>query len=166
VTHDFTEAAQLADRVAIVDAGRTVQTGTAADLAARPASAFVADFTGAVVLTGTASHDASGGADVALDGGGVIHSTDRATGPVAASVHPWEIALAPADEEPGGSAQNRITAEVASVTTVGSRTRVGLVGAQPLAAEVATASAERLGLRPGLRVTATWKATATRLAPL
>ena len=57
VTHDFEEAALLADRVAIMDGGAVVQTGTAAELAAAPASAFVADLTGAVVLTGTAQAD-------------------------------------------------------------------------------------------------------------
>ncbi len=52
VTHDFAEAALLGDRVGVLDDGRVVQLGTAAELSARPASAFVADFTGAVVLTG------------------------------------------------------------------------------------------------------------------
>jgi molybdopterin-binding protein len=37
------------------------------------------------------------------------------------------------------------------------------VAAQPLAAEITTESAERLGLAAGVRVVATWKATATRL---
>jgi molybdate transport system ATP-binding protein len=164
VTHDFAEAAQLADRVAIVDAGRAVQTGTAAELAARPGSAFVADFTGADVLTGIASRSANGATRVELDGrGGVVHSTDEATGRVAVSIHPWEIALGHPGAEAGGSPQNRLDAEVVSVTTVGSRTRVGLAAGQPLAAEVTTASAERLALRPGSRVVAVWKATATRL---
>ena len=54
VTHDFTEAAQLGDRVGVVDRGRMIQEGTATELAAQPTSAFVADFTGAVVLTGRA----------------------------------------------------------------------------------------------------------------
>ena len=54
VTHDFEEAALLADRVAIVDGGRVLQSGTAAELAASPSSAFVAELTGAVVLSGTA----------------------------------------------------------------------------------------------------------------
>ena len=52
VTHDFTEAAQLGDRVGVIDAGQVVQEGTPTELAASPRSAFVADFTGAVVLTG------------------------------------------------------------------------------------------------------------------
>ena len=43
VTHDFEEAALLADRVAIVDAGRVLQSGTATELSASPTSAFVAE---------------------------------------------------------------------------------------------------------------------------
>ena len=168
VTHDFAEAARLGDRVAVVDQGRIVQTGTPAALAARPASAFVADFTGAVVLTGAARpRPDGGGTDVVLDGGGgTVMSTDDASGPVALSVHPWEIALEPdeAGAATGASARNRLRCQVESVTAIGSRARIGLLAGQPLAAEVTTDSAERLALEPGTPVVATWKATATRLA--
>jgi molybdate transport system ATP-binding protein len=163
VTHDFAEAAALGDRVAIVDAGRLLQEGTPSDLAAAPQSAFVADFTGAVVLTGTARGGPDGLTHVALDGGGAVTSTDRADGPVAVSVYPWEIAIEPAGEAPHGSTQNRLAAEVLSVTVVGNRVRLGLAGPQPLAAEITRTSAEALGLRPGVRVTASWKAAATRV---
>jgi molybdate transport system ATP-binding protein len=163
VTHDFAEAAALGDRVAIVDAGRLLQEGTPSDLAAAPQSAFVADFTGAVVLTGTARGGPDGLTHVALDGGGAVTSTDRADGPVAVSVYPWEIAIEPAGEAPHGSTQNRLGAEVLSVTVVGNRVRLGLAGPQPLAAEITRTSAEALGLRPGVRVTASWKAAATRV---
>ena len=163
VTHDFAEAARLGDRVAVVDGGRVVQSGPAAELAARPASAFVADFTGAVVLTGSARPRPGGGTLVDLDGGGSVISTDEATGRVALSVHPWEIALEPVDGEASGSPHNRVRAQVESVTAVGSRARVGLVAGQPLAAEITTDSAVRLGLEPGSEVIASWKATASRL---
>ena len=53
-----------------------------------------------------------------------------------------------------------------SITAIGNRTRVGLAAPQPLAAEITTASAERLGLAAGQRVVAVWKAAATRLSPL
>ena len=53
--------------------------------------------------------------------------------------------------------------EVLSVTTIGNRVRLGLGGAQPLAAEITQAAADDLRLRVGSRVTAAWKATATRL---
>jgi molybdate transport system ATP-binding protein len=163
VTHDFAEAAQLGDRVGIVDQGRVVQQGTATELAAAPRSAFVADFTGAVVLTGTARQGADGLTHVELDGGGTVTSTDSGAGPVAVSIYPWEIAVEDPGDEPHGSAQNRLTAEVLSVTTVGNRVRLGLAGPQALVAEITVASAERLELHPGARVTATWKATVTRL---
>jgi molybdate transport system ATP-binding protein len=165
VTHDFSEAAQLGDRVGVIDAGRIVQEGTPSELAAAPRSAFVADFTGAVVLTGFARAGADGLTHVELDGGGAVTSTDGGEGAVAVSVYPWEIAIEPADERPHGSAQNRVPAEVVSITTVGNRVRLGLAGPQPLAAEITAASAERLALRAGTRVTASWKAAATRLVP-
>ncbi len=165
VTHDFAEAATLGDRVAVIDGGRIVQAGPAAELAAAPATAFVADFTGAVVLLGTARAAADGLTRVELDGGGeAIASTDVAEGPVAASVFPWEIAIDRADAPPAGSAQNRIRARVVTVTTVGNRVRLGLQAGQPLAAEVTRTAVERLDLAPGASVVASWKATATRLA--
>jgi len=166
VTHDFMEAAVLGDRVAVIDAGRIVQQGSAGDLAAAPASAFVADFTGAVVLTGMAREGPDGTTLVDLDGGGVATSTDRRTGRVALSVHPWEIALEPAGAYSEGSAQNRLEAEVVTVTAIGNRVRVGLSAPQPLVAEVTGAAVGGLHLEAGVRVAATWKATATRLVSL
>jgi molybdate transport system ATP-binding protein len=163
VTHDFTEAALLGDRVAVVDGGRIVQEGTAAALAAAPRSAFVADFTGAVVLTGTARPGPDGLTHIALDGGGEVASTQEGRGGVAVSVHPWEIALAPAGAAQAGTALNRLAVEVLSLTVVGNRVRVGLAAPQPLSAEIAEASARRLALAPGTRAVATWKATSTRL---
>jgi molybdopterin-binding protein len=163
VTHDFAEAALLGDRVGVLDGGAIVQLGPAAELSARPASAFVADFTGAVVLTGLASPGRDGLTSVALDGGGTIVSTDEAVGPVGASLYPWEIVLE-AGSAPS-SAQNHLAAEVVSITEIGGRARVGLLAGQPLVAEVTVAAVHSLGLAPGLRVTATWKAAATRLTP-
>ena len=46
VTHDQDEAMELADRVAILNAGRIEQVGRPADIHAAPATAFVASFVG------------------------------------------------------------------------------------------------------------------------
>ena len=46
VTHDMDEALKLATRVAILDHGRLVQTGTPLELLTAPASGFVRDFVG------------------------------------------------------------------------------------------------------------------------
>jgi molybdate transport system ATP-binding protein len=72
----------------------------------------------------------------------------------------------PAGDERPGSAQNRLAAEVVSITTVGNRVRVGLLAGQPLTAEVTAAAVDGLRLERGTRVAATWKAAATRLVPL
>jgi len=118
------------------------------------------------LLTGGARSGPAGLTRVELDGGGAVTSTDTADGAVAVSVYPWEIAVEPAGEEPHGSAGNRLPAEVLSLTTVGNRVRLGLAGPQPLVAEITQASAERMGLRAGSRVIATWKAAATRLVAI
>jgi len=47
VTHDREEALTLADRIAVIDAGRIVQTGAPEEIFHRPSSAFVAGFMGA-----------------------------------------------------------------------------------------------------------------------
>ena len=166
VTHDFQEAALLGDRVGVIDGGRIVQTGSASELAAEPASPFVADFTGAVVLTGTASPGAGGLTRIALDGGGEVSSPDAGEGPVAVTVFPWDIALAPPGTIDPGSARNHLEVAVVSVTAVGNRVRVGLAAPQPLTAELTEPAVERLHIEPGARLIASWKATATKVLPL
>jgi iron(III) transport system ATP-binding protein len=46
VTHDQKEALSMADRIAVMSAGRIVQVGTARELFEQPATAFVAEFIG------------------------------------------------------------------------------------------------------------------------
>jgi molybdate transport system ATP-binding protein len=166
VTHSFEEAALLAGQLAIVDRGAIVQAGSAAEISARPGSSFVADFTGAVVLHGEASSAAGQLTLVRLQGGGTVRSVDPGRGPVAVCVFPWEISLEPPGRCPADSILNRVDAEVVSVTRVGNRARVGVSIPQPLSIEVTARSATAMGLRPGGRVTAAWKAAATRLIQL
>jgi len=164
VTHSFEEAAILGDEIAVLDEGRLVQRGTAAELAARPASGLVGDLAGATVFEGSVCGRRAGLTVVEVAGGGRLASTDPGEGPVSVSVFPWEITLA--REAPRGeSAMNHLSGEIVSVTEFGNRARVMLATPQPLVAEITAASVERLGLRGGGRATATWKATATRLSP-
>ena len=159
VTHDFEDAATLADRVGVLVEGRLRQVAAPAELVAEPADAFVAGLAGGNVLSGVA-RPRKGLTEVALAGGGVVWSTDELEGAVDVLVYPWDVALA--REAPADSALNHVHAPIASLVQVGNRVRVR-VGA--LTAEVTAASVERLALATGEPVVASFKATATRLLP-
>ena len=161
VTHDFTDAASLADRTAVLVAGKVVQVGTPGELIASPATPFVAELAGGNLLPGHATGRADGLTQVALDGGSVIVSAERAGGRVGVLVQPWEISLA--REAPLDSMQNHLRATIASIVPVGNRVRVRI---GPLTAEITAASAAQLGFRQGETAVASFKATATRLTPL
>jgi molybdate transport system ATP-binding protein len=159
VTHDYEDAAALADLVGVLVEGRLRQLATPADLVARPADAFVASFTGANLLHGVAERGAV--TEVRLVDGGLVYSTDVAHGDVGVVVYPWEIAVG---REPAhDSALNVIRGEIGSLVDVGNRVRVRI---GPITAEVTTASRERLELDRGGIAYATFKATGTRLVPL
>ena len=161
VTHDFEDAAALADRVGVLVEGRLLQLGAPAELVASPADLFVASFTGANVLRGTARPAANGLTEVALDAGFTVFSAEPGSGRVALSVHPWEVAVA--HEVPQDSSVNHVRAPIASVVPLGNRVRVSI---GPLTAEVTTQSAERLRLAVGDVVVASFKATGARLLPV
>jgi ABC-type sulfate/molybdate transport systems ATPase subunit len=161
VTHDYDDAAALADRVGVLNEGSLVQLGTPTELIAAPASPFVAEFTGANLLVGWARRTADGLTEVELDGGQTLVSADEAEGHVGAVVHPWEISLA--RERPADSMQNHVAGTVESVVPVGNRLRVR-VG--PITAEITERAADSLALREGDRVYASFKATGARLVSL
>ena len=161
VSHDFHDAAALADRVGVILEGSIVQIGKAADLIAEPTSPFVAEFTGGNFLFGLARPGRDDLCEITLENGASVFSTERAEGPVGVVIDPWEVTLAP--EVPADSTHNHIAASISTVVPVANRVRVR-VG--PLTAEVTPSSLERLGLRPGDAVVASFKATATRLIPL
>jgi ABC-type sulfate/molybdate transport systems ATPase subunit len=160
VTHDYEDAAALADEVGVVVEGRLRQLAPPAELVARPRDAFVASLTGANLLHGHAAA-ARELTEVRLTTGERLFSTDAAHGEVGVVVYPWEIAIA---REPAhDSALNVVRGEIGSVVELGNRVRVR-VG--PVTAEVTAGSAARLELARGGVAYATFKATGTRLVPL
>jgi molybdopterin-binding protein len=158
VTHDFEDAAAIADRIGVLADGHLRQLATAPELLGAPADEVVATFAGANVLPGLAALSPDGLTAVMLDAGPSIYSVDEAEGEVDAILYPWDVSLGlvAADD----SALNHLADEVVSVAHVGNRVRVRL---RTLTAEITATSAERLELQPGRRVVASFKATATRL---
>ncbi len=161
VTHDYEDAATLADRVGVLVDGRILQLGRPQELVGSPSDSFVASFTGANLLRGIASPGRDGLTEIALDGGGSLWTTDPGSGRVAVAVYPWEVSLS--RDVPNDSAVNHVRAPVSSIVPLGNRVRVR-VG--PLTAEVTTSSISRLALGEGDVVVASFKATGTRLLPI
>jgi molybdate transport system ATP-binding protein len=159
VTHDPVDAYALADRVAIVEAGRVVQAGTLAEITGHPRSRYVADLVGVNLLTGTV-HD---GVLTTPDGARVVVA-DAAPGAAYAVIRPHSVTLtrtAPA----ATSARNTWPGTIVDVDRLGDRVRISIDGPVPLTAEITVAALEDLGLRPGDDVHATVKATDIEVAP-
>ena len=158
VTHDYADAVALAERVGVLVEGRLVQLGTASELLTAPATPFVAELVGGNLLFGRAERRHDGLTEVELEDGTRLVSTDAGEGEVALLVYPWEITLAHATGD--DSSQNHVRGTVEELVPLQNRVRVR-VGL--LTAEVTAASAERLGLRVGEPVVASFKATGARL---
>ncbi len=161
VTHDFQDAAALAGEIGVIVDGRLRQLASPQELVSRPVDSFVASFTGANLMHGTArplDDDLTG---IRLDTGETVYSTDAAEGSVGVVVYPWDVSVARLPGE--DSAMNAIRGEVGTLVEIGNRVRVSI---GPITAEVATVSARRLELERGGTAFATFKATATRLVRL
>ena len=160
VTHDQDEAMAMADRIAVMSSGRIEQTGSPAEIYARPATGFVAGFVGqANWLPLERAEDGTptlAGQPLLLDPA----FADSAAVPGRLFCRPEAVTL-----HPNNGAPNRHLARVVDQIYLSSRTRVilaidGLANA-PLMAEVAS-NALRIGLgesklwialeRDGLRV--------------
>jgi molybdate transport system ATP-binding protein len=161
VTHDYEDAAALADTVGVIVEGDLRQLGSPRELVARPRDPFVAALTGANLLHGLAAPADNGLTSVRLESGELVYSTDSGDGSVGVVVYPWDVSIGRVHTD--DSAMNLLRGEIASVVHLGNRVRVR-VG--PLTAEVTAASAERLELARGGSAFVSFKATGTRLVPL
>jgi ABC-type sulfate/molybdate transport systems ATPase subunit len=154
VTHDFADAAALADRVGVVLDGRLHQLGTPSELIERPSDAFVASLTGGNLLVGTAAPDGS----VRLDDGTVLRVGQAARGRVGVTLHPWDVEVARADPADG---RNVVAGTIGATTLHGGRARVRI------GAVLAECPLHELdSLKRGERAFAVFDPAAVRLVPL
>lgn len=161
VTHDFEDAAALADVTGVIAEGRVLQLGPHDELISAPASEFVASFTGGNLVPADAVLGPGELATAALADGTVIRSTDLIEGRVGVVVYPWEITVS--RQLPDDSALNRIVGGITSIVPLGNRVRMRI---GPLVAEITAESARRLAFERGQTAVASFKASATRLVPL
>ena len=157
VTHDFEDAAALADTVGVLVDGQLRQLAPPAELVSRPRDPFVASFTGANLLYGRAVVE-DGETVVRTENGTVIKLPDRLTGEVAVAVYPWDITVS--TTPPESSALNSVHGTIKTISELGNRARVTI---DAITAEITSESLRRLELRVGQPAYATFKATGTRV---
>ncbi len=117
VTHDQKEALSIADRIAIMKAGKVIQVGTPEELYTRPRTAFVAQFLGQAnlilgrVLERSGEHlsvETDLGQLFAKDPGDLPRDVAR----VALSIRPEQVKVAPDVPPADGKPRNRVAAEL------------------------------------------------------
>ncbi|MCX6371924.1 MAG: ABC transporter ATP-binding protein [Actinobacteria bacterium] len=163
VTHDRDEALAVGDRVSFLEQGRIVQTGSAVELFAHPASSSFADFLGLdAYLEGEIVNAADGSTWLRLASGAAIACREAADGPAVACLPPEDVVLfAGPPAEHSTSLRNVLPGMVKSVSPAGRLLHV-VVAAESVdvAALVTRAAREELGLEVGGYVVAAFKASA------
>jgi molybdate transport system ATP-binding protein len=158
VTHDAVDAFALADRIAVLEAGRVVQVGAVADICSRPRSRYVADLVGLNLFRGTLRKGV-----LQVQGGGALVVAASFDGDAVATVHPRAVALY--RSRPDGTPRNVWPAPIEAIESAGDRMRVRLAGPLPLVAEVTPLAVNELRLGIGGQVWIALKATEIAVHP-
>jgi putative spermidine/putrescine transport system ATP-binding protein len=157
VTHDQEEALSMADRVGVMRYGKLEQIAVPAELYARPATAFVAEFVG---VMNRIPGELTGGGTVAALGVTVpieesVSELD-ADSPVDLLVRPEGLRLQVAENGNG---------IVTTKTFLGSVTRVGVMLSGDVAVRIDKSSSEAAALAPGTSVSVTLPPEAVHVVP-
>jgi iron(III) transport system ATP-binding protein len=141
VTHDQKEALSIADRIAVMNAGKIAQIGTPAELYHNPVDSFVADFVGETnLLNGTVVGREDGTLRIQTPAGDLrVAGSADITGAVTLSIRPEQmrIATAPASD----NSLNRLDGTVTETTFLGEASehvllvngqRIKVISAPPL----------------------------------
>jgi molybdate transport system ATP-binding protein len=155
VTHEVLDAALLADQLIVMDAGRIVESGPTEQVLSTPRTAFAAKLGGLNLLPGTAvANDVVTTEFGAFCGLGIL-----TPGTAAVAAFP-PAAVAVYTEAPHGSPRNVVAAHVSALAPQGQVVRVAT---DTFAADVTPAAVAALGLRPGVEVFLSVKASEVRL---
>ncbi|MFD1815024.1 sulfate/molybdate ABC transporter ATP-binding protein [Rhodococcus gannanensis] len=168
VTHDLLDALALADRVAVVESGHVVESGTVRDVLATPRSAFAARIAGVNILSGSRTTEDS----IETSWGEVVSGVDASEAtpvgsPAVALFRPAAVAVH--TEPPHGSPRNCFAVTIGELELHGAAVRVRAEenpdGSTGLAADVTPAAVAELDLAPGRRVFFVVKAQEVSLHP-
>lgn len=165
VCHNFDEALELGDRIAIMRDGRIVQVGTPSEVFRKPVSQFVARFVDCRNLYAVEHRDPVAGR-IGLAGG---HWLTVPQIPefenLLATVRPEDISLRPgnvAPDHPQGHL-NLVNGTLARVDDRGKLVRLSVEGRLPMTVTMTRQAFAECGVQPGGPVTASFDASAVHL---
>lgn len=165
VTHDPVEASTLADRLVLFEQGRVTQIGSPDEIRSAPRSRYAADLVGVNSFRGRLEPFEDGAGRLTTSEGEVVAAWPEGFegGDAIGLLRPADVTLSL--EPPVGSARNVFRGRVTSIAVEGDRARVRIATAPPLVAEITLGSVERLGLRDGVAVWASFKAMEVQVLP-
>lgn len=164
VTHNPFEAMVFGNQLAVVEKGRIAQLGGRDELLRRPRTRYVAELMGVNLFQGRVASCAPDGLAEVQTRNGTVHAiNDGIHDETFIAVDPREITLH--TSRPTGTAQNVFEGKILELVPeppLGERVRVVLDTHPPLVAEITAHSVHVLGLGEGMRIYASFKATAAR----
>ena len=164
VTHDYMEAATLANKVAVIESGRLVQFGTPHQVFRHPKTEFVARFSGIKNLFQCrveqskdrgGMHHAIVGSDLSI---GFLADNGKNVGYVMIPQEDIIISESPLET----SAVNSFRGYIREVYLSGAGMEVVVDAGAEFVVSVSRQSVDKMGLRPGKTVWITFKASAVR----
>ncbi len=160
VTHDQEEAFAIADRIAVMNRGRTEQVGSPTDIYERPATRFVAEFTG--VANFLPGRVVSPGLFEMPDGTRLHFAGDAPGGDATLAIRPERLQPLPDGATTDG---NALPGRMGEVTYLGAFTeaQVRLAAGQMLT--LRQAGPADTAWQPGRPVVLTWAPAASLLLP-
>jgi len=155
------EVAAMEIRIDVPDELAATLRRTPEELRNAPRTAYVADLVGVNLFAGRLEPLGDGAGHIVTGTGTVVvpwpeGSPTEPIDDVLGVLRPADVTLHTA--EPEGSARNVLQGSIAEIALDGERARVRLASAPPVVAEVTRGSVDRLGLREGGTVWASFKA--------
>ena len=166
VTHDWVDALALGDELAVLAAGHILQTGAPEEVFSRPTRLEVAAAVGVETIVAARAVERRDGIVTLEAGGRRIAAVDPGgTGSDFYVCLRGEDVTIEKGDAARSSARNHLVGAVADVTPAGALSRVTVDVGFRIAALVTRPAAGDLGVAPGQRVAAVFKASAVHLIP-
>jgi molybdate/tungstate transport system ATP-binding protein len=161
VTHNFDEALQLADRIAIIKEGTVSQVGDTDDVFRHPKDEFVADFVGTENIIKGVAREGEDNLTIVDTGNIEIKSSEKKIGVVHATIRPEDITLSTVKAPT--SARNVFKGSIKEIYDLGTIIKLTIDIGESLVLVLTRQSFLDLELNVGKQIFIYFKATAVNL---